>query len=564
MNSIVLTKTVGINLLMKPIKLFVTGLLVLLLISCSEPQKVQQSNFVVEKITASNNSAVAETYSGKVSGYIENGIFIFKGIPYAEAERFMPPHLPEPWEGIRSSRAYGPVCPQGKRTGWYSDEQAFAFDWDDGFADENCLRVNIWTQGLKDSKKRPVMVWLHGGAYSAGSGQELPSYDGAELCKKGDVVVVSLNHRLNVLGFLDLSAFGEKYASSGNVGLLDLVAALEWVKNNIGQFGGDPSNVTIFGQSGGGGKVSALMATPLAAGLFHKAIVQSGSLLNTMETKYSRQIGLATLKELKLQASQIEELATVPYNKLLEAGNNAIRKIEKDARAEGFNAFLFGWAPTVDGIILPLQPGNPKAMEQSRGVPLLVGSTLHEFTASTYKPAIRNIDKSGAVEEIEKKYGERTGEFLTAFENAYPNYQPKDLLDVDFLFRPNVIKHAMLKYGLQGAPVYTYLFTWESPVLDGIFRSTHCMELPFVFHNVTRCNKMTGGTKEAHILAEKMSLAWLNFAKTGDPNTTDLPYWEPYSADNGATMIFNENCEMKYHHDRNLIEFVNSFLLKVN
>jgi len=549
---------------MKPIKLFVTGLLVLLLISCSEPQKVQQSNFVVEKITASNNSAVAETYSGKVSGYIENGIFIFKGIPYAEAERFMPPHLPEPWEGIRSSRAYGPVCPQGKRTGWYSDEQAFAFDWDDGFADENCLRVNIWTQGLKDSKKRPVMVWLHGGAYSAGSGQELPSYDGAELCKKGDVVVVSLNHRLNVLGFLDLSAFGEKYASSGNVGLLDLVAALEWVKNNIGQFGGDPSNVTIFGQSGGGGKVSALMATPLAAGLFHKAIVQSGSLLNTMETKYSRQIGLATLKELKLQASQIEELATVPYNKLLEAGNNAIRKIEKDARAEGFNAFLFGWAPTVDGIILPLQPGNPKAMEQSRGVPLLVGSTLHEFTASTYNPAIRNIDKSGAVEEIEKKYGERTGEFLTAFENAYPNYQPKDLLDVDFLFRPNVIKHAMLKYGLQGAPVYTYLFTWESPVLDGIFRSTHCMELPFVFHNVTRCNKMTGGTKEAHILAEKMSLAWLNFAKTGDPNTTDLPYWEPYSADNGATMIFNENCEMKYHHDRNLIEFVNSFLLKVN
>lgn len=228
-----------------------------------------------DEISASSNIAVTQTQYGKVGGYLENNVFTFKGIPYAKAERFMPPTAPDQWKGIRSSRAYGPTCPQAERMGWQSDEQAFAFNWDDGFPGEDCLRVNIWTQGLKDGKKRPVMVWLHGGGYAAGSGQELPSYDGAALSRKGDVVVVTLNHRLNVLGFLDLSAYGGKYAQSVNVGLLDLVAALRWVNENIENFGGDPSNVTIFGQSGGGGKVSTLLATPSAKGLFQKAIVQS-------------------------------------------------------------------------------------------------------------------------------------------------------------------------------------------------------------------------------------------------------------------------------------------------
>lgn len=544
---------------MKPIKLFVAGLLIPSFFSCDSSLNIQQNGNTAGGISTSNSSVVVETESGKVAGYIEDNIYVYKGIPYAEAERFMPPHSPKPWDGIRSSRAYGPVCPQGKRMGWYSDEMAFAFDWDDGFADENCLRVNIWTQGINDNKKRPVMVWLHGGGYSAGSGQELPSYDGAALCKKGDVVVVSLNHRLNVLGFLDLSAFGEKYAQSGNVGLLDLVAALQWVRNNIVQFGGDPDNVTIFGQSGGGGKVSTLMATPAAAGLFHKAIVQSGSLLNTMEARYSRKIGLATMEELELNASQIGELVKVPYEKLLEAGNMAIQKIEVEARKDGFTPLLFGWGPTVDGIVLPLQPANPKAMEQSKDIPLLLGTTLHEFTASTYNPAFRDIDKAGVEDELKRKYGQRTEEFLAAFEKVYSNYQPKDLLDVDFMFRPLAVNHASLKYGLQGAPVYTYLFAWESPILDGMLRSTHCMELPFVFNNIELCKKMTGGGEQAHELADKMSSSWLSFAKTGDPNTAELPHWEPYSIDEGATMVFDKECDVKYNHDKELLQFINSF-----
>lgn len=177
---------------------------------------------------------------------MEDGVYIYKGIPYAKAQRFLPPVAADPWEGIRSSRAYGPTCPQGKRMGWYSDEQAFAFDWDDGFPDEDCLRVNIWTPGISDGKKQPVMVWLHGGGYAAGSGQELPSYDGANLARSGDVVVVTLNHRLNVLGFLDLSAFGDTYANSGNAGLLDLVAALQWVNKNIASFGGGCTECNYF------------------------------------------------------------------------------------------------------------------------------------------------------------------------------------------------------------------------------------------------------------------------------------------------------------------------------
>ena len=248
----------------------------------------QNTPAVPTPIIATNAQGVVHTTSGQVAGYIENDIYIYKGIPYAKAERFMPPMAPDAWEGIRSSRAYGPTCPQAKRMGWYSDESAFSFNWDDGFPDDDCLRVNVWTPGVDDGKKRPVMVWLHGGGYAAGSGQELPSYDGTNMAKEHDVVVVTLNHRLNVLGFLDLSSFGAKYAKSGNVGLMDLVAALQWVHDNIGAFGGDPANVTIFGQSGGGGKVSTLLATPSANGLFHKAIVQSGSMLRTMDARYSR------------------------------------------------------------------------------------------------------------------------------------------------------------------------------------------------------------------------------------------------------------------------------------
>lgn len=522
--------------------------------SCSGSRKASPG-----ELLTSAAETVVQTQNGKVSGYIEEGIFTYKGIPYAKAERFMPPVPADSWEGVRSSRAYGPTCPQEKRTGWYSDELAFSFNWDDGFPDEDCLRINIWTPGINDGKKRPVMVWLHGGGYATGSGQELPSYDGRNLAEKGDVVVVTLNHRLNVLGFLDLSAYGEKYASSGNAGLLDIVTALDWVQANIANFGGDASNVTIFGQSGGGGKVSTLLATPQAKGKFHKAIVQSGSMLRTMESKWSRRIGAAVVEELGISPSKIDEIQKMPYEKILAAGEKAIAKVRTEAEKAGFASFIFGWAPTVDGSILPRQPFDPQAPEQSKDIPLMLGTTINEFSMSTYVPQLREITHEGAVEYLKASYGDKTDEFVKLFAKVYPDYQPKDLIDTDFIFRPSTVEQAGLKARQGGAPVYMYVFCWESPVLDGILRSTHCMEIPFVFNNADVHASMTGGGAEALALADRMSQAWINFARTGDPNTEELPHWPAYECNDGATMFFNNDCEIRHNHDKELIDFIRQF-----
>jgi len=541
-------------------KVFLLGLAALLTVSTACSIGNVKSGKIGNKgeIIASAKDAIVKTESGLVAGYIEDGIYIYKGIPYAEAERFMPPTKAKKWEGIRSSRAYGPTCPQRKRMGWMIDEMAFESHWDDGFSGEDCLRANVWTKGINDGKKRPVMVWLHGGGYSAGSGQELPAYDGTNLCEKGDVVIVSLNHRLNVLGFLDLSAFGEKYAKSGNVGLLDLIAALKWVKNNISNFGGDPSNVTIFGQSGGGCKVTALLSSQLAKGLFNKAIVESGSLLQMMEPRYSKRIGVSVMEELGLKASQIDQIKNIPYEKLLAAGENAVAKLKAEVPTEGTMSLLFGWCPTIDGDVLTSQPTTLQAYESSKDIPVIIGTTLHEFMGSSRNPALKKATMEVAKTELTKKYGDKTDEFLKAFDKAYPHYKPVDLFDVDMLFRPQAVQQATLKSNLGGAPVYMYLFTWESPILDGAFRSSHCMELPFVFDNIYNSRTMTGGSEATYELADKMSNAWLNFAKTGNPNVTGLPDWKPYDPQKGSTMIFNNKCEIKYNHDKELLNIIDS------
>lgn len=506
----------------------------------------------------STSDAMTTVSQGKISGYTENGINIYKGVPYAKAQRFKAPVEADAWEGVRSCRNYGPTCPQAVRQGWQNDEIAFAFNWDDGYPGEDCLRANIWTPAKgADGGKRPVMLWLHGGGFSAGSGQELPGYDGANLARKGDVVVISINHRLNVLGFLDLSDFGPEYAESGNAGLLDLVAALKWVNANAEAFGGDPGNVTIFGQSGGGGKVSTLCATPAAQGLFHKAIVQSGSTLKTMTADKSRRIGHETVKLLGLE-NNVAKLADLPYDQLLEAATKAVAAVRAEVEAAEGTAgtFIFGWAPTVDGNVLPNQPFADGAPEQSRDIPMLIGTTKFEFTPTTYVPALRNADMAVAEGFLKTQFGDKTQEFIKLYAKTYPDYQPKDLIDFDINFRPNAISQADIKAAQKGAPVYMYMFTWDSPVLDGALRSTHCMEIPFVFNNAKIHASMTGGGAQAEALAAKMSDAWLAFARTGNPNTPSLPQWPEYSAENGATMFFDNDCTIHYNHDRELIDYV--------
>lgn len=438
------------------------------------------------------------TTGGDIAGYLENGVYIYKGIPYAKADRFMPAESVS-WEGVRSCRAYGPTCPQGARTGWYNDEQAFSSAWNDGFPDEDCLRLNIWTPGIRDGKKRAVMVWLHGGGFHSGNGQEWPSYDGRALAGGHDVVVVTLNHRLNVLGHLDLSFFGEKYAASGNVGMMDIVKALEWVRDNIGNFGGDPDNVTIFGQSGGGGKVTTLMAMPSAKGLFKKAIVESGSITTVMDKKYSQRIGRYTVHNLGLSPMKADEITKVPYDRLLAACQQAVAQVREEAAKDGavssnfLLSILFGTEPTVDGTILPAQPGAPESMELSKDIPVIIGTTWNEFTVG----------------------------------------------QEDQMFKPLAIAQAKDRTAYGCAPVWMYRFDWESSVLDGHLGSSHCMEIPFVFDNVALHYTITGGAPEDIELGHRISRAWTNFAKTGDPQSEGLPAWPAYTTDKGETMIFN-------------------------
>jgi para-nitrobenzyl esterase len=510
-----------------------------------------------DPIRAGDDIAVTATTNGKVKGYVHNGIFTFKGIPYAQSDRFMAPKKPTPWTDVRSSMTYGPVCPTDPTT-TVNDAFEFAFNHDLGYSNEHCQTVNVWTQKLNDGKKRPVMVWLHGGGFSAGSSIELPSYDGENLARKNDVVLVSVNHRLNVLGFLDLSAYGDKYKNSGNAGLADLVAALQWVKDNIAQFGGDPGNVTIFGQSGGGGKVTCLMNTPWAKGLFQKAIVESGSYITSFTDKsVSQQLAAAVLDELHLQPSQVDSLQKIPYDVLNNASRKATQKVSAALRKEGKPANV-GWNAVLDGDMFPYQPGDPAAMELSKNIPLLVGTTKNEFAA--FAPTPKNLTMDDVTATLKKKYGDKTDAYIAAVKHAYPNTsKPFEYNDIEFGFRTLAIKQADQKSGLAGAaPVYMYLFTWQSPVNDGRYKAMHCMDIAFEFDNIKRCEEMTGGGKDAYALAAKMSSAWVNFARTGNPNAPGLPKWPAYTAQNGATMLFDVQCTMRNHPDAELLSIVNA------
>jgi para-nitrobenzyl esterase len=512
------------------------------------------------QLRTGENFAIANTSTGRVRGYQHNGIYTYKGIPYAEAKRFEAPQKPKPWQQVRSSMTYGPVAPLMDPTSSVQDESEFFFHHDWGYTNENCLVLNVWTPGIADGKKRPVLFWIHGGGFTAGSSQELPSYDGESLARTGDVVVVSINHRLNILGFLDLSAYGEKFRHSANNSILDIRVALEWVRENIAGFGGNPDNVTIFGQSGGGAKVNTLMAMPSAKGLFHRAVNQSGSFrMEMLDKSTTGEIAAEVLKELQLKPEEVDKIQAVPFTQLSDAGKKALKTVSDRMKAAGkpLPGFGLGWGPSLDGVDLPHQLFSKEAFELSKQVPLMIGTVKNEFITSLFT-GMSNAPDSTIRSYLKKQYGDKSDAYVAAVRKAYPNdTKASDLIDVDTRFRPGAVYQANEKSSLAGgAPVYMYIFTWQSPVLDGKYKAFHCMELPFVFNNIHRCEEMTGGSKEAVELASKVSQAWINFARSGNPNHKGLPEWPAYNRSNTATMHFDNTCSVKPQLDRELFELV--------
>lgn len=506
-----------------------------------------------------DDNTIVSTQAGKIRGSVtKSGVLSFKGVPYAEAsERFVPAKPVAKWEGVRDATEYGKISPQMKfmSSNMLSDE----------ISDNNCQNLNIWTSGL-DKKKRAVMVWLHGGGFSSGNAQETPAYDGENLSLTGDVVVVSVNHRLNILGFFDLSKYGEKYRYSGNAGVQDIIDSLEWIKSNIANFGGDPNNVTVFGESGGGAKVLALMTSPHAKGLFHKGIIQSGS-TDTMGVVFTKQnvahyVTDETLKSLGITQDNIEEIQKVPFERLLTAGEAVLAKAAKDLEIDG--AFGPGtalmWEPVVDGDFMPTDPVSKDGFASGgKGISLLIGSNLNEWTSvpllaksAEEKARLEKLSETEILAEAQKLYGDKAEKVIAEYKNAYPEKELYNALFIDTMIRLPILKITAAKADQKSGDVYSYIFGYGSPF------SFHTFEIPYVFNNAgtSVMGTISIDVEKDKKIAELMSGAWISFAKTGEPGTELTGKWDSYSRENGAVMILDEKSILTHHHDEAMLKLL--------
>jgi para-nitrobenzyl esterase len=483
-----------------------------------------------------NGSVVVETTDGKVRGIDSSGVKIFKGIPYggstAGKNRFMPPTKPAKWTGVRDAVEFGHISPQTLVTHPGDYEKAIEWGEEKGGLSEDCLNVNIWTPALKNGAKLPVLVQYHGGGFTSGSGN-LPGYDGEAMARWGNVVIVNVNHRLGALGYTYLGDLaGPEFAYSGVAGTMDCVTALQWVHDNISNFGGNPENVFIFGQSGGGAKTSVLLSMPSAKGLFHRAAVQSGSTLRLPHHEAATRNAEQLLAQLGLDKSRISELQNVPFEKIVEA-----------QEALGRHLPPVGVAPSVDGKMIPRDPFDPTAPEVSAGVPMLVSTTLED---AALRMNDWDISEDGLRAWVQKTYGDKADRILTTYRQAYPQVRPfliKARIATDSGGRRNATTMAERKAAAGGAPVYLYRWDYPSPAYGGKFGAIHGMDVSLALHNPVP--PLAGNTPETKTMAEKLSSVWLAFAKTGNPNNKAIPHWPPYNADQRPTMIFDLNTRVE-------------------
>lgn len=496
-------------------------------------------------------SSIAQTQSGKVRGLHNGKAHVFKGIQYGAStagdNRFMPPQKPQPWSGVRDATKLGNQTPQ--LTAVMLAEEVVSLD-NSPFS-EDCLYLNVWTPALRDGRKRPVMVWFHGGGFTNGSGGDV-RYDGSNLAHNHDVVVVTVNERLNAFGFLYLGELGgERYADSGNAGLLDLVASLQWVHDNISEFGGDAGNVTIFGQSGGGGKVSTLMAVPAAKGLFHRAICESGLNMQGVQPDQATAMTRKVMDALNLQPSQVEQLRDVSVNDMLAALSWV------SAQAPGGAGGLLRFGPVIDHRTLSRNPWDPDAPVESANVPMLLGSVLTEgtFMLTTPRDPINDRELHQRVERglgfgVGHLSPEQAEQLIALYRRDYPKTSNTRLFQImtgDNWMIPNVAAVGERKAAQNAAPAYVYHWEWITPVEGGRLGAPHTIEIPFAFDNldVPTAALITGTGEDRFAMADRTSRAWTGFARTGNPNIKGLPQWTPYSADHRAVMILNNECRLE-------------------
>jgi para-nitrobenzyl esterase len=488
--------------------------------------------------TSEANPVEVETSHGKIRGLDVNGIKVFKGVPYgastAGKNRFLPPSAATPWTGVRDALAFGHIAPQPLGDAVTAYGRLIGWDKQPGGMSEDCLVLNVWTPSLERGAKRAVMVSLHGGGFTTGS-SGTPGYNGDTLARLGDVVVVTINHRLGALGYLQLAELGAppEAAAAGAAGMIDVVLALKWVRDNIERFGGDPCAVTVFGQSGGGAKTSTLMAMPSASGLYVRAGVQSGSVLRLLTRDTASELAERLIAKLGIHKRDFSALQNVPVERVLAAQS----AISSDAPG-------FGFAPVVEGEFIPRHPFDPDAPAISADVPMIIGTTLDDAAMG----GRYDIDEAGVKAGLRKRYAAHADRIYDAYQRHFPDATPF-LLQARMLTDRRGRRAANLmaeRKAAQGkAPAYLYLFSWPSPALEGKLGAVHGVDVGMTFNYPD--GPLTGGSAEARKLSERFASAWVAFAKTGDPNTGAIPRWEPFTPKTRPTMVFD--AEIKHEHD---------------